>query len=106
MAKYGSNRAYPVGLSPLDPDETLDYIFDWSAWLLPVSDSIATSSWEVPTGITAATPEIINSSKATRVWLSVNDPTIEGSIVTILNRITTSGGRTADRSVMLRVESK
>ena len=34
-----------------DPDAVLDYGFDWSAWL-EAGDTIVTSEWIVPEGIT------------------------------------------------------
>lgn len=106
MPQYQGNRAYPVGLAPLDPNETLDYIVDWTAWLAAVTDTISTASVTGPAGITIGTTEVINASKAVRVWLSVSDAALEGTIVTLTCRVVTSGGRTADRSFMLKVKSK
>lgn len=106
MPQYQGNRAYPVGLAPLDPNETLDYVVDWTDWLTAVTDTISTASWTVPTGITASTPEVINSNTGCRVWLSVTDPELADTIITVTCRIVTSGGRTADRSFMLKIKSK
>ena len=49
-----------------DPQATLDYRFDWSAWLTP--DTISSVTWTVPAGITqtAAT----NTTTTATIWLS------------------------------------
>ena len=106
MPQYQGNRAYPVGLAPLDPNETLDYIVDWTDWLAASSDTISSASIIAPTGITAASTLVINANTAVQTWLSVSDSSLEGSIVTIVCRIVTSGGRTADRSFMIKIKSK
>lgn len=81
-----------------DPDEVLDYAIDWAPRLN--GDTIATSQWMVPEGITAG-DELSTASTAT-IWLSGGtDKT--GYILT--NRITTAGGRTMDYSVRLLVKS-
>lgn len=82
-----------------DPDEILDYQLDWSEEL--DTDTISTSTWIVPTGLTEETDS--NSTTTTTVWLSGG--TI-GQVYTLTNRITTAGGRTYDQSVRLRVRTK
>ena len=104
--RYGSNRAHPVGLAPLDPNALMDYTIDWTDWLLPVTDTINTSVWIVPTGLTPTNPAIINTNTGTKVWLQVNDPLIVDTKQIITNRVTTAAGRIEDRSFEIRIEEK
>ena len=96
-----------------DPNAKLDYSISWSAWLAS-GETISTSTWTATTGITiSATPAPSNTSTTTTVWL-------EGGVVNggeelgvsrgvsqrayrITNRITTSAGRTDDRSIFVAV---
>jgi len=82
-----------------DPDEVLDYEIDWSDRL--GTDTIATSTYTVPAGITKNSST--NDDTTTTVWLSAGT---EGETYSILNRITTAGGRTMDQTVKLKVKSK
>lgn len=74
-----------------DPVATLDYSVDWSQWL--GADTLATSTWTVPTGLTQVTAS--NTTTKTTVWLSGGTL---GTVYTIKNLITTTGGRTDERS--------
>lgn len=78
-----------------DPDAVLDYAVDWTLWL--AGDEIATSDWTVPVGLTKVT-DTNTATKAT-VWLSGGQA---GQSYTITNRITTTGGRTEDRSITIK----
>jgi hypothetical protein len=80
-----------------DPDAVLDYGFDWSDWLA-VGETIKTSTWTVPTGITKDSSA--NSTTATSVWISGGTA---GQTYEIVNRIITSAGRTEDRTISLLV---
>lgn len=82
-----------------DPNATLDYEIDWAAWL--DGDTISTSTWIVPSGITDGTKS--NTSTTTTIWLSGG---AAGERYRITNRITTAGGRTDDRSITVRVANK
>lgn len=82
-----------------DPNATLDYKVDWEAWL--DGDTIATSAWTVPDGLTADADS--NTTTSATVWLSGGT---EGTTYTVLNRVTTAAGRTDDRSILIRVLSK
>lgn len=77
-----------------DPDAVLDYTVDWGAWL--DGDTIATSDWVVPDGITedAAT----NTTTSATIWLSGGT---EGAAYRIVNRIVTAAGRTDDRTIVI-----
>lgn len=82
-----------------DPDEVLDYNIDWSDRL--VSDTILTSTWVVPAGITEDSTE--NTTTTTTIWLSGGTLNTKYSLV---NRITTAGGRTMDQTVTIRIKTK
>jgi hypothetical protein len=82
-----------------DPDAVLDYSVDWTRWL--AGDQIATSTWTVPDGIekTADT----HAPDKTTIWLRGGTA---GQSYSVTNRITTTGGRTDERSFVLRVEDR
>lgn len=82
-----------------DPDEVLDYDFDWSAWL--GTDEIATSTWTVSSGLTKDSQS--NSATATKVWVSGGT---DGQTYTLTNTITTDGDRTAERTAKLKVKER
>lgn len=82
-----------------DPDAVLDYRVDWTDWL--DGDTIATSTWIVPSGITQDSES--NSTTTATIWLS--DGT-EGTTYGVVNRITTTGGRTDDRTIYIVVKDK
>lgn len=78
-----------------DPNAVLDYQIDWSTWL--GSDTIASSSWVIPTGITEDSDS--NTTTTATVWLSGGTA---GTTYTVTNRIVTAGGRTEDRSLTIK----
>lgn len=82
-----------------DPDEVLDYQLDWSGRL--GSDTIASSSWTVPAGITKNSDT--NTTTVTTIWLSSG--TLNSSY-DLQNRVTTTGGRTMDQTVRIRIKAK
>lgn len=82
-----------------DPDAILDWKFDWSSWLA-VSETIATSDFEVSPGLTVTTDSHTNTN--TTVWLSGGTP----GVYRVTNRITTNQGRTDDRSITIRVKDR
>lgn len=83
-----------------DPDEVLDYTIDWSD-RLGEGDAVDTSTWFVPSGLTQENEEVTTTT--TVLWLSGGTL---GQTYTILNRITTTGGRTMDQSVNLKIKTK
>ena len=82
-----------------DPDAILDYTVDWSRWL--GTDTILTSQWTVPTGLTEVSAT--NTPTSATVWLSGGTA---GQSYPVTNRITTAGGRTEDRTITIRVEER
>ncbi len=83
------------------PNEVLDFKFDWSDWL--GSDTISTSSWVVPNGITKDSDT--NDTTSTTIWLSGG---VLGNKYTVLNRIQTGNSptRVADRSAYIKMVTK
>lgn len=85
-----------------DPNSKLDYQIDWSAFLTG-GDTIATAVWTCsPSTIIASSPaSSIVGGTAAKVWLEGGTA---GLTYTLTCRITTSAGRTDDRSVRVKVE--
>ena len=77
-----------------DPDAILDYTVDWSRWL--ETDTILASQWTVPTGLTEGSAT--HTPTSATVWLSGGTA---GQAYTVTNRITTHGGRTDERSIVI-----
>lgn len=82
-----------------DPDAVLDYSIDWTTWL--AGDTISTSTWTVPAGITKDSDS--STTTSTTVWLSGGSL---GQNYKLTNRIVTAGGRTEDRSVEIQVRDR
>lgn len=82
-----------------DPDEVLDYILDWTDRL--GTDTVATSTWTVPTGITQNSDSATTTT--TTIWLQGGT---EGESYSFVNRVVTAAGRTMDQTVRLKVKSK
>jgi hypothetical protein len=78
-----------------DPDEILDYGFDWSN-LAP--DIIVASEWIVEEGLTAES-DSFDADSAT-VWLSGG---AAGCNYLARNRVETAGGRTYERALLVEV---
>ena len=85
-----------------DPDEVLDYTIDWTDRL--TDETIETSTWTI-TGeddeLTQDTDTIANPY--TVIWLSSGTLGVKYSLT---NRITTTGGRTMDQTVTLKLKAK
>jgi len=83
-----------------DPDATLDFGFNWEPWL--DGDTIATSIWIVPDGITKDS-DLFTVVGITTIWLSGG--TLY-DVYRLVNRITTVGGRKNDRTLVIKMVSK
>jgi hypothetical protein len=82
-----------------DPQAILDYSVDWTNWL--DSDTISAVAWVVPAGI--INPAISNTTKTATIWLSSGTV---GNSYDIICRITTTGGRTDERTITVSVRNK
>ncbi len=84
-----------------DPDEVLDYQIDWDKKRLKGTDTILTSTWIVPAGITNDSDSTTDT--ITTIWLSGGTLNATYELV---NRIVTVGGRTYDQTVKLKIKEK
>lgn len=82
-----------------DPNAVLDFTVDWTSWL--GTDTIDTSEWIVPSGITKESDT--NNTLIAIIWLSGGTV---GVVYNVVNRITTNGGRTEDRTIKIRIVEK
>jgi len=96
-----------------DPDEVLDYEFNWATadgylndgsasdtgWLQ--SDTIATSTVTVESGLTLDSDS--NNTVRAIAWLSGGTAGVD---YTVTNQIVTAAGRTGERSILVRVRPK
>ena len=82
-----------------DPDAVLDYAVDWEDWL--GGDTIASSSWTVPAGITKDS-DTHDDTTAT-VWVSGG---AAGETYRLVNHIETAAGREEDRSIFIVVKQR
>lgn len=90
-----------------DPDEVLDYQLDWADQergpRLETGETLLTSTYTVPEGDVVIDSSSFVASGLTTVWLSGGTA---GTPCIILNRVTTSEGRTYDQSVRLRIRTR
>lgn len=82
-----------------DPNETLDYKVDWSAYL--AGDTITTSTWTVDSGLTKGSTPF--TASAAVVWLSGGT---DYTTYKATNTIVTAGGRTAERTIQIQIRDK
>ncbi len=76
-----------------DPDATLDYKVDWTAWLTD-GETITDVSWEVPEGLTQGVTS--GDGVSATIWLSGGTL---GSRPGVVCHITTTAGRSDDRTL-------
>lgn len=80
-----------------DPNEVKDYTLDWGARRLATGETISTSTWVVPDGITKDSDT--DTDTTTTVWLSGGTA---GEHYTLTNRVVTNQGRTYDWSITVQ----
>jgi hypothetical protein len=83
-----------------DPQATLDYQIDWTAWLAS-TDYIATSTWTTPTGLTAVSN--MTTTTTTTIWLAGGTA---GGRYEVVNTITTAAGRIDERTLTIIVTDR
>lgn len=82
-----------------DPDAVADFTIDWSTEL--AGDTITDSEWlDITAGITTDSRPDTHTGTSTTIW--IGGGTL-GEVYSLTNRVTTSGGRTFDQEVELRV---
>lgn len=85
-----------------DPQSVIDFIVDWSDWLLDNNvDTILSSIWIVPAGVVVDHDEIFGDFTA--IWLGT---ATAGAQLVLTNRITTVQGRIQDQSFTLIVRDE
>lgn len=84
-----------------DPNAILDYTFDWSAYLTPIGDAISTVTWVLTSGITK-----VSQSNSTTTATAFVSGGVVGNVETLTCRILTTGGRTDDRSITLKITER
>ena len=82
-----------------DPDDDLDYTINWSTWL--GVDTISTSVWDVPIGLTSHSPSA--STTAVTIWLAGGTA---GERYYVNNRIVTAAGRAVEDSFAVLIKDK
>jgi len=100
MSDFISDGTFIPDAPPKDPDSIIDYGVDWSNWLA-TGETITSSAWIVPAGLTNDSDS--NTSTATAIFLSGGT---SGTTYELTNRVTTSGGRTEDRSMLIKCQPK
>ncbi len=93
-----SGQTIPNSQRTKDKDAVQDFVLDWSKELASASDTIATSTWTVPTGITLASSS--NTTTTATAWLSGGTL---GAKYIVTNRIVTAGGRSEDASIEITI---
>jgi hypothetical protein len=83
-----------------DPSAIIPYTIDWTKWLIG-SDTISTSSWTVPSGITKDSDT--HDTKTCTIKLSGGTA---GQEYTITNKVVTTGGITDERSFTITIEDR
>lgn len=78
------------------PSSVLDFVVDWSGWL--GTDTISTSTWSVPAGITKNSD--IHDTTTASIWLASGTA---GNDYKLTNTIVTVGGRTESRDLFITV---
>jgi len=81
------------------PDAVKDYGIDWSSWL--GTDTISTSTWAVPTGITKDSDS--ETTTETTIWLSGGTAGVNYELT---NSIVTAAGREEDQTIVVRVAER
>lgn len=83
---------------PKDPDEVKDYEFDWTDILK--GDTISGTTWTIsPSGLTKDSDT--NNSSTTTIWVSGGTA---GVTYSLMNEITTAGGRKYNRTRKLKMK--
>ena len=81
------------------PDDILDFGFIWTTWL--AGDTILTSSWTLPAGLSEAQADE-QTTTVTTVWIDFSAAE-QGVQYQVTNVITTAGGRSKELSFFVPV---
>lgn len=89
-----------MSLYEQDPQDVLDYPFDWSAFL--GTDTIQSSQFIADSGIVVESDAVVDGSH-TVVWLSGG---VENKRYGVTNRVVTVGDRTKDWTIFVLVKAQ
>jgi len=84
-----------------DPQATLDYSFDWTAWLAGVADVISGVSYAFSGGLV----KVFESRLEGVATVVVSGGSI-GSDASITCTVTTAGGRVDQRTLMINIQDR
>lgn len=94
-----TNPLKPKGIK--DPNAVLDYPISFATWLADISDTYASHTVIVTGGLTCN-----SSSQAAGVITPILSGGTVGQTATFTIRITTTGGRTDDRTFYLKIQER
>ena len=103
-----TTETYVVGTSgkptiKKDPNDILDYTWDWTDWLDLITDTIDSFTLVLPTGVTSPSSNVDATDKMVIAFLAGGTV---GQTHMVTCRIVTVGGRTADRSIYLKMRER
>jgi len=84
-----------------DPEAILDYGVNWGPWLN--GDEISSSSWTVESPLVIVPASDSKTTTTTRVFVSGGDL---GAEYDLINTIVTTGSRTDERTLKIRVRDR
>lgn len=87
-----------------DPDSVVDYVLDWADWLAN-GETILSANWHVSPIEAGGLSVVSPFAEDTKRGALVADG-LAGHTYRLTCRITTSMGKTADRSLILRVQER
>ena len=93
-----------MGTYTHDPQAKLDYGFDWGDDWLRDGETLVTSTWSIPTGLTKVS-DAFEATGATVVWITASDAVL-GEDFKITNHVKSSAGREDDRSHTIKVRNR
>jgi hypothetical protein len=93
--------AAPLRSFTKDPESTLDYPIDWSQWLVGADTITGAPVWTVPSGLTLVTQA--NTATIATAWISGGTA---GATYLVECKITTTGGRIDERSILVEVKEQ
>lgn len=79
--------------------EVSDYTITWSD-RIPAGDTITASTWSGDTGLTLSDPSFTDNT--TTIWVAGGDASF---LYRVVNTVTTTQGRIAERKLLIRVRS-
>lgn len=86
-----------------DPNEVLDYQFDWGAEYLG-ADTIASSAWtSTPSGLTHVSTSVTGDDTEANIRI---DGGLDGQDYTVTNHVVLDSGQEAERSFLLKVRDR